>query len=624
MKQAIEKAADGYYHPQSEEELQALVQLALSASPPRKLRVRGSAHSVARSIYTDGYSGAGDPPNGDIDVMLDRYRAIGPIIPVEGDPDHAIVEVEAGCNLGKNPYDPTHTSTWRNSLNYTLQQAGWAFEDLGGISHQTVSGFLSTGSSGGSLMYSVDDDIVGFNLIDGTGKLWVVNRDDPDPEKRDLFFAAGVSMGLLGVISKVRLRVRRSFNIKGSQITSTTADAPIDLFGGGSDGKPSLERFLRETPYTRLMWWPQRGFERIQIWQASRIDPVPGFTPKPYEELGRAPQLAALAGSLFYTIIGNLDDISAVPGKLTDWYAHLDGTLSGDSDVNACSGPTPDKAHTRKISRQEVLDYLRGALTDALAKRARSLEGAAHSRALLGAIELKEGGPIQDCIAGVITKLVELLLDGALSSPLAQILADFLKAEMPYLIADILGLFVPIGTQEFWDTWMCGLPMDNQMDDQLWPTWFTELWIPVERTAEVMQALKTWYDGGGDAATAYQHTGSFSCELYAARRSEFWMSPSYGADVFRVDVFWFALNGGDLNAFYGPFWEVLKPFGFRPHWGKFLPPPSSGDWVSYYRQNFPRFDDFLALRAKLDPRQIFVNDYWRANLGIPAVTEPPR
>ncbi|WP_437603226.1 hypothetical protein WMF28_16580 [Sorangium sp. So ce590] len=29
------------------------------------------------------------------------------------------------------------------------------------------------------------------------------------------------------------------------------------------------------------------------------------------------------------------------------------------------------------------------------------------------------------------------------------------------------------------------------------------------------------------------------------------MSPSYGADVFRVDVFWFALNGGNLNDFYG-------------------------------------------------------------------------
>jgi hypothetical protein len=95
------------------------------------------------------------------------------------------------------------------------------------------------------------------------------------------------------------------------------------------------------------------------------------------------------------------------------------------------------------------------------------------------------------------------------------------------------------------------------------------------------------------------------------------MSPAYGRDVFRVDVFWFALNAGSpTTSFYPQFWELLKPFGFLPHWGKFLP-PAGEEWIAYYRANNPRIDDFLALRAKLDPKQIFVNDYWRANLGIP-------
>ncbi|WP_437603227.1 hypothetical protein WMF28_16585 [Sorangium sp. So ce590] len=132
-----------------------------------------------------------------------------------------------------------------------------------------------------------------------------------------------------------------------------------------------------------------------------------------------------------------------------------------------------------------MLGYLGGVLRDALAKRSRSLEGQEHTRALLGSVERKEGGLLHDVIAGIITELVALLLNGALGSQQAQILASFLEREMPYLIKDILSAFVPIGTQEFWDTWMCGLPMDNQMDDQLWPTWFTELWIPVEKTAEV-------------------------------------------------------------------------------------------------------------------------------------------
>jgi hypothetical protein len=97
------------------------------------------------------------------------------------------------------------------------------------------------------------------------------------------------------------------------------------------------------------------------------------------------------------------------------------------------------------------------------------------------------------------------------------------------------------------------------------------------------------------------------------------MSPAYGGDVFRVDVFWFALNGGTQDDFYSQFWSLLKPFAFRAHWGKFLP-PSSPEWVAYFRANLPRMGDFLALRERLDPRQVFVTDYWRGHLGIAKVS----
>lgn len=612
----ITKGRDGYYHPRSVEELQELVMLALREA--RKLRVRGAGHSVARAIYTDGYAGDGAPPAGAIEVMLDAYRTIGPITPVPDDPAHAEVEVEAGCNLGKNPYDPTGTSTWENSLNARLQREGWALDDLGGISHQTISGFLATGSSGGSVMYSVDDNIVGITLIDGTGKLWTLRRDDPDPEARDMFFAAGVSMGLLGVIAKVRLRLRRAFNLFGKQSTAPTATAPVDLFGEGSAERPGLARFLREAPYTRLMWWPQHGFERVQIWEAARMDPTPGFTPHPYEELGRAPQLAALAGSLFYTVIGNLDDIAAVPGKLTNWSSHLEGVISRDPDVNTCLAPTPERTHTRAFTVEDVLAYLGARLRTALAARGSALSlsagHAGHTLSLLEGIGRQAEAVTHGAVADVLTRLFGMLVADNLDTRIAQFLADWLRAEMPFIIKDVLGIFVTDGTQTFWDTWMCGLPMDNQMDDQLWPTLFTELWVPLDKTAEAMQALKCWYDGGGDPVRAYAHTGAFSCEIYASRRSPFWMSPAYERDVFRIDVFWFALNSGDPEAFYQRFWEILRPFAFRPHWGKFL--PTSAGWADYYAREFPRLTDFLALRDKLDPQQIFVTEYWRAALGI--------
>ncbi len=618
----ISRGADGYFHPTTEEELRALILHAGAAN--KKLRVRGASHSVSAAIYTDGFDGSGGsntPPSAGIDVMLDGYRGLT-ITADPSAPGHAIVEVEAGCHLGKDPYDPTQTSTWENSLNYQLQERGYALDDLGGISHQTISGFLSTGSSGGSVLHSIDDNILRLRFIDGLGEIHDVSRDDESPTQRDLFFAVGVSMGLLGVLSRVWLRARPSYNLVGQQATTSTADAAMDLFGDGSAEKPSLAEYMTQTPYSRLMWWPQHGFDRMQVWEAARLEPTPDFVPKPYEELGDKPELAALAGSLFYTIVGNLDDLAQVPPKLTHWYEHLEGGLEGAPDINAGAYPRSTAARPR-YTVTDVLDWLRTRLTASLAKQAERYDAdpvaSQRGQGLLDVVRSNLPGPFYLSLAHAITKLIELLLDGALESAAAQLLANWLEKEMPYVIDTILDPFVTLGTEPWQDTWMCGLPMDNQMDDQLWPTDFTELWIPIEKTAEVMRALRDFYAGGGDAKLAYDHTGAFSCELYATAPSPFWLSPSYGGAVFRVDVFWFGLNAGTpTDSFYPRFWELLKGFGFRPHWGKYLP-AASAEWQAYYRANIPMLDRFLALRAELDPKQIFVTSYWRSHLGIAPV-----
>jgi hypothetical protein len=157
--------------------------------------------------------------------------------------------------------------------------------------------------------------------------------------------------------------------------------------------------------------------------------------------------------------------------------------------------------------------------------------------------------------------------------------------------------------------------MDNTSSDRLLATDFTELWIPIERTAEVMRALRDHYRDNGLSAA-----GTYACEIYAAKRSPFWLSPSYESDVVRVDVFWFARNRADpVTRFYPQFWSLLQRFGFRAHWGKALPPSSSDTGVDYLRARYPRWDRFMALRDELDPQQVFVTDYWRQHLGISAL-----
>jgi hypothetical protein len=95
------------------------------------------------------------------------------------------------------------------------------------------------------------------------------------------------------------------------------------------------------------------------------------------------------------------------------------------------------------------------------------------------------------------------------------------------------------------------------------------------------------------------------------------MSPAYRQDVVRIDVFWFARNAAPPDqAFFPQFWRLLAKHDFRPHWGKYLPPPDSSTGVGYLRKNYPRWDDFMRRRAAHDPGQIFVTDYWRRHLGI--------
>jgi D-arabinono-1,4-lactone oxidase len=572
--ECIPKGSDGFYHPASEEELVCLVKKAYHEG--RELRVRGSAHSVSHAIYTDpegtlrNHVEQQSPPPGDnLNVMLDRYISFRVI-----DRERRLVECDAGIHLGRDPSDPTHTSTLENSLLYQLwKDYGWTLGDTGGISHQTVSGFTATGSSGGSLQFSANENLYGFRMIDGTGEVYEASRDN-DP---DLFWAMSPNLGLLGVVSKMTLQCDETFNISGQEAITTVEDCSVDLFGAG-DGRPTLEQFLKEVEYTRLEWWPQRGGERILVWQAQRMRPQLGFRPVRYEEFTDRPEAAELGISIFYTIIGNLGDLSRAKALLRPTWQQLGEALS------------------LVVAALHLPEWVAKAATAAAA-------------------------------VGV-DAFIDVLMP----------FAHEIQKKLPEIFPKVLEVFEPLDStkkgmqkgepQSFRDWAWQGLPMDNQASDVLVPTEFTEMWLPVQRATEVMKLLKAYFDEPEGADEALRRTGTYAWELYGAEPTKFWMNCSHsdGADewkdgVFRVDVYWFANNPGDpAETFYPQFWQLLRDNGvpFRLHWGKFQPVYAAGDrsWVDFFRGQFPRWDDFLALRARKDPNNLFLTDYWRARFGL--------
>jgi hypothetical protein len=581
----IPKAKDGYYHPKNEQEISDLVNKAREEG--LEIRSRGSAHSVSQAIYT-GYIpdemnkvNQEHPPETDnINLILDQYRGVELY-----DKDQRIVAVDAGTNLGVDPFDPTKTSTLENSLLQQLDKKwGWTVSNLGGIDFQTVGGFMSTGSSGGSLRHSIHDDLWGLRIIGSDGEPYEIRLDSDDDPNHDKFHAAGVAMGLFGIISKLYFKCVPVYNIQGQEASTRWDDASMQMFEYDPDDKlkrPSLENFLKEVEYTRLMWWPQRGIDQVVTWQAQRIEPVPGFRPSPYQEFSNYPNVGEPVCSIFYITMGNYQDLSQVKHHL-------------DRSFNAL--------------RQGLIGYLSDTFLKSVAK------------------------PIAIAVTGLLRLLLHLV-----TSMSKSWLNNHRPAAFSWFINTFQGLdsdksgmsqYTP---QNFQDIGWKGLPMDNSASDDLMPTEFTEIWIPIGRAEKVMCLLRDYFATAKTIEEAYELTGYYAIELYGSKPSPFWMSMSYtdGKDewkdgVIRLDIFWFEFNPGNPSKiFFPPFWKLLRDNDIpnRLHWGKFHPILTDGDpdnWVEFYRSQYPHWDEFLAMRAEKDPSGVFLNDYWRRHLGLEA------
>ena len=97
--------------------------------------------------------------------------------------------------------------------NYYLDDRGYALPILGGISHQTVAGFLQTSSSGGSIFHGMADSILSIEFVDGTGTSRIVQKGT------DEFNAAVVSMGLFGIVTFVTFKLGQRYYVQGIDTT---------------------------------------------------------------------------------------------------------------------------------------------------------------------------------------------------------------------------------------------------------------------------------------------------------------------------------------------------------------------------------------------------------------------
>lgn len=193
--------------PASDVDLSRLVKAA--AANGETVKVVGAGHSFTDIACTNG-----------VQVRLDGYDRILAV-----DRDTNQVKVQAGITIA--------------DLNRRLQDLGLALENLGDIAYQTISGAISTATHGtGRKLGGIATQVVALELITADGSV-VSCSPTEEPE---VFQAARVGLGALGVISTVTLQCVPAFNLRAVE-KAMYVDRLLDEIDSYVDGNEHFEFF---------------------------------------------------------------------------------------------------------------------------------------------------------------------------------------------------------------------------------------------------------------------------------------------------------------------------------------------------------------------------------------------
>jgi L-gulono-1,4-lactone dehydrogenase len=227
--------------PRSEAEISAAVQGAASAG--LRVRALGSGHSFTPVAATDG-------------VALDLSGWTGI---TAADARTGLVTVRSGTTL--------------RALNAALGNMGLAMANLGSIDAQTLAGALSTGTHGtGARLGGLASQVEALELVLADGSLVTCSASS----RPELFAAARVGLGALGVITTVTLRCVPSFLLAVDERRMPLPEV-LEQFGA----------LAAANDYFEFYWFP---YGRNALVKRSNRLPPPGSPSLPVPAAGAMPR----------------------------------------------------------------------------------------------------------------------------------------------------------------------------------------------------------------------------------------------------------------------------------------------------------------------------------------------
>lgn len=125
--------------------------------------------------------------------------------------------------------------------------------------------------------------------------------------------------------------------------------------------------------------------------------------------------------------------------------------------------------------------------------------------------------------------------------------------------------------------------------------------VPLDAVAPVMRELERAIERNGWRI-------SFPIEVRATAADDVWLSTAQGRESSYIAVHRY--HREDAHDYFAAAESILRAHDGRPHWGKL-----HGRAAADLRPAYPRFDEFLAVRDRLDPDRVFTNAYLDRVLG---------
>jgi len=126
--------------------------------------------------------------------------------------------------------------------------------------------------------------------------------------------------------------------------------------------------------------------------------------------------------------------------------------------------------------------------------------------------------------------------------------------------------------------------------------------VPAARGADALREIKALV-----ARRAFPLM--FPLEYRWVRGDDIWLSPNHGRDSVHISVHQY--RGMPFQGYFDAVQAICLNHGGRPHWGK-----AHSLTAAQLAPLYPRWDDFLALRERMDPQGRFLTPYLRGLFGL--------